>query len=259
VLARSTPDALWEAPGIRLLRPAAIVCRGLRRGRGRRALLAGLNLSVPVGGRLLIMSRPPAAASMLLRILAGLARADGGSIELAGLTDASSARWRERVGYVAPDPGIPTWLSPREALDLAARFHGLAAPAGDRAVAAAAARAGIGGDELERPILRGGRSLLERVALATALVADPEVLLLDEPLRALDAPRRGARLVFAEPRRTVLIASEDPAGVAPACSHVAMLRGGRLVLLTPISRIAELGLPLTIEGLEILAMPPRSR
>jgi ABC-type multidrug transport system ATPase subunit len=259
VLARSTPDALWQAPGVRLLRPAAIVCRGVRRGRGRQPLLAGLNLTVPVGGRLLIVSRPPPAASMLLRILAGLARADGGTIELAGLTDASPARWRERVGYVGPDPGIPTWLSPHEALDLAAGFHGLAGRAGERAIATAAARAGIGGDELERPILRGGRSLLERVALATALVGGPEVLLLDEPLRALDAARRAARLAFAEPRLTVLIVSEDPAVLAPACSHVALLRGGRLALLTPISRITELGLPITIRGLELLAMPPRSR
>jgi ABC-type multidrug transport system ATPase subunit len=259
VLARSTPDALWEAPGVRVLRPAAVVCRDLRRGRGRHALLAGVNLSVPVGGRLLVVSRPPAAASMLLRILAGLVRPDGGEIELAGLTDASSTGWRQRVAYVEPDPGIPTWLSPREALELAAGFHGLAAAAGERAIAAAAARAGIGGEELERPILRGGHSLLERVALATALVGDPDVLLLDEPLRTLGAASRAARLAFREPRLTMLVASGDPASMATVCSHVALLRDGRLALLTPISRLAERGIPLTLGALEALAKQPRSR
>lgn len=260
MLARSTPDALWEAPGIRLLRPAAIVCRELRRGRGRKRLLAGVNLSVPVGGRLLLVSLPPAAASMVLRILAGLARPDGGAIELAGLTDASSAGWRERVAYVGPESGIPTWLSPYEALELAADFHGLVAVAGDRAIAAAAARAGIGGEELDRPIRRGGRSLLERVSLATALVGNREVMLLDEPLRSLGAADRARWLVFSEPRRTVLIATEDPAGVAAACSHVALLRDGRVALVTPIARLAERGIPLTIRALEALSMQqPRSR
>jgi ABC-type multidrug transport system ATPase subunit len=196
---------------------------------------------------------------MLMRILAGLVRPDGGKVELAGLRDPSSPGWRARVGYVEPDPGIPTWLSPREALELAVDLRGIAGAPRGRAVAAAATGAGIGGEELDRPMLHGGRSLHERVAFATALVGDPDVLLLDEPLRSLDPTTRASRLALPGPRRTVLLVSADPASMAPVVTHAALLRDGRLALVTTISRLTAQGLPLTVGALELLAMPPRSR
>jgi ABC-type multidrug transport system ATPase subunit len=219
-----------------------------------------VTLSVPVGGRLLVVSQPPAAASMLLRIFAGLVRPDRGEVEVAGLSDPSSAGWQQRIGYVEPDPGIPTWLTPREALGLAVDLRELAVASRDRAVMVAAANAAIGEDEIDRTIERGGRSLLERVALATALIGEPEVLLLDEPLRSLAPARRAALLALPwPPRRTVVRASGDPASAAALVSHVALLRDGRLALLTPVSRLAALGLPVTLEALALLARSPRSR
>jgi ABC-2 type transport system ATP-binding protein len=194
---------------------------------------------------------------MLLRVLAGLSRPDGGAFELAGLGDPSSDGWRRRVAYVAADPGIPTWLSPRDALRVAVDLLGLSARSAERAIASAAASAGIRADEIERRIVRGGRSLLERVALATALVGDPEVLLLDDPLRSLPPAQRAALLSLPGPRRTVLVTSTHPAALAGICSHVALLRDGKLALLTAISRLQEHDLPLSAEGLEALANLPR--
>jgi ABC-type multidrug transport system ATPase subunit len=253
VLASSTPDALWEAPSTRLLRPAAVACRDLRHGSGRRRLLDGVTLSVPVGARLLVVSNPEASASLLLRILAGLARPDDGEIRVAGLAGDAPDAWRQRVGYVERDPGIPTWLSPREALQVAARTYGFGAEGAERAIGGAASWAGIGGAELERPILRGGRVLLERVAFASALIGEPEVMLLDEPLRSLDFTRRAPMLAFPGRRRTVLLASRHPANDAGVCTHAAFLGAGRIKLITPISRLASEGLPLSVEGLETLA------
>ena len=253
MLASSTPDALWEAPSTRLLRPAAVACRDLRNGTGRRRLLDGVTLSVPVGARLLVVSQPASSASLLLRILAGIARPDGGEISLAGLADPSLEGWRQRVGFVERDPGIPTWLSPREALGLAARLYGMEALAAERAIDGAASRAGVGGTELERPILRGGRALMERVAFASALIGEPEVLLLDEPLHSLDPARRAAMLALPGRRRTVLLASRHPAAEAGLCTHAALLSDGRLALVTPIARLATEELPLSVEGLETLA------
>jgi ABC-type multidrug transport system ATPase subunit len=253
VLASSTPDALWGAPSTRLLRPAAVACRDLRHGSGRRRLLNGVTLTVPVGARLLVVSRPAESASMLLRVLAGIARPSGGEIRIAGLAGGSPEAWRQRVGYVERDPGIPTWLSPREALQVAARTYGFEAGAAERAIVGSASGAGIGGTELEHPILRGGRVLLERVAFASALVGEPEVMLLDDPLRSLDATRRSAMLTLAGPRRTMLLASRNPSNDAGLCSHVAFLSGGRITLISPISRLADAELPLSVEGLETLA------
>jgi ABC-2 type transport system ATP-binding protein len=253
VLASSTPDALWEAPSTRLLRPAAVACRDLRHGTGRRRLLDSVTLSVPVGARLLVVSSPAASASMLLRILAGIARPDGGEIRVAGLAGDSPEAWRQRVGYVEREPGIPPWLSPREALQIAARAYGLEGDAAGRAISSAASRAGIGGTELEYPILRGGRVLLEQVAFASALIGDPEVMLLDEPLHSLGAMRRAAMLELPGRRRTVLLASRTPASDAGLCTHVAFLGAGRIALLTPIARLVSEELPLSVEGLEALA------
>src|SRR5438034_9810866 len=89
----STPDALWSSQAIRLLHPAAVVCERLRRRVGRVNLLDRVDLQVPVGARLLLVAVPDAAGSLLLRVLAGLAHADGGPLHLAGglVPDASAA------------------------------------------------------------------------------------------------------------------------------------------------------------------------
>jgi ABC-type multidrug transport system ATPase subunit len=256
VQASSTPEALWGAQPLRLLRPAAIACRDVRRRIRGQAILDGVSLTVPVGARLLVVSLPDAAASMLLRILAGVARMEGGSLEVAGIREQSGDR-QARIGYVGREPGIPDWLTPREALEIAVAPLGLRRPDAARAIDTAAARAAIVADELARPIRRGGRSLLERVAFASALIPDPEVLLLDEPLRSLEPTRRAALLHLPERRRTMLLASRHPASEAGICTHVALIRSGRIAVVAPLSRLEEEGLPLSLPGIEALA--PRLR
>ena len=118
----STPDALWSAPSLRLLRPASVVCSGLRRGRD----LDRCSLSVPAGGRLLLVSDPDSSASTLLRVLAGLSRAEHGRIRIAGSSEPGSAGWGRRVTYLGPHPGLRTWMTPLEALHLASELIDLA-------------------------------------------------------------------------------------------------------------------------------------
>jgi ABC-type multidrug transport system ATPase subunit len=250
---KSTPDALWASRSVRLLRPAAIVCRGIRRG-DREPLLDGLDLVVPVGARLLLVSEPEASASLLLRVLAGLARADDGQLLIAGVrrADDSAAGWARRIGYVGPQVNVHPWLSPAEALDLAARLADL--PAADRRarVEEVAERYGLRA-ALYRPIRRGGPAVAQRVALATALHSDPEVLLLDEPLRALDAADRRRLLRFPGERRTVVLASRYPASEEGIVDRVALLRDGRLALHTAVARLEQRSLPLSRRGIEALA------
>lgn len=252
----STPDALWASRSVRHLRPGAVVCRDVRRSvRGHR-LLDGASFAVPVGGRLLLVGDPPAAASLLLRILAGLARADGGSMQLAGLDSAAAGAggWVGRIAYLGPGAVLPRWLAPREALELAARLHGYAGAERARLVDAAIARHGLdAGGGADRPMRRGGTALAERTALAAALIGAPEVLLLDDPLRAVDEDSR-TRLLAAVPKRTTMvIASRLPASDAAFATRVALLRGGRVVLQAPLSALAERGLPVSTRGIEALA------
>jgi ABC-2 type transport system ATP-binding protein len=93
----------------------------------------------------------------------------------------------------------------------------------------------------------------QRTALATILIGDPEVVLLDEPLRAIDPIERQRLLRFPGQRRTVLLASRYPASEAGLVSHVVLLRRGRVALRAPIRQLEAAGLPLSMHGITTLA------
>ena len=203
--------------------------------------------------RLLVVSEPEASASSLLRVLAGLSRPSRGRVEIAGLSDGSTAGWARRVAYLGPEPGIHRWMTPREALTLAAGL--LQVPVSDTAsrIERALAWARIPPDAIDRPVGRGGPPLLQRTGFAAALIGDPEVLLLDEPLRALESHERSRLLRLPGPRRTILLASRYPASEDGLASHVAFLRHGRLALLAPIADLEAAGQPLSMRGIATLA------
>jgi ABC-2 type transport system ATP-binding protein len=248
-LTSSTPDALWGAPVLRALRPTAITASGLSRGR----LLDRCDLSVPVGMRLLLVGDPEAGPSMLLRVLAGLSRPSRGRVELAGLRDPSIGGWGSRVAFLGPEPGIHQWMTPREALSLTASLLGLTATDAARRMDRAFAWVGIPSSETNRAVRRGGPRLAQRVGLAASLIADPEVLLLDEPLRALEGQERARLLRLPGGRRTIVLASRQPASEAGLTSHVALLREGRIAMLARTSELEAAGLPLSMPGILSLA------
>lgn len=253
-LTSSTPDALWASRSVRLLRPAAVVVSGLRRSVRRRRLLDGVDLRVPVGARLLVASDQPGAGSLLLGILAGLVRQQRGRFEMAGLqrADDSIDGWRRRVAYLPPDGGFYPWLSPSEVLELAATLAGFGRAERRRRVEMTIDRYRLG-PNLRRPARRGGPALLQKVGLAAAMIAEPEIVLLDEPLRAVSDPERAELLSLPGPRRTVLIASDDPSGEDGLVDRVVLLRRGRVALHARTHELAEAGLPLSMQGLSALA------
>jgi putative ABC transport system ATP-binding protein len=253
-LTSSTPDALWASESVRLLKPVAVECEDLSRSLGGERLLDGLTLTVGVGARLLIASEPEASGSLLLRILAGLAHPQRGSVRLAGASraDDSPEGWARRVGYVGPEAGIYAWMSPREVLDLAGRLAVYDARDRVRRIDALADRYRFG-THLDEPIRRGGEALAQRVALAAAMLTDPEVLLLDEPLRAVEAEERTRLLAIPGRRRTVLIVSRYPASEAGLVNQVAFLRNGKLAVHAPVTELDARGLTLSQRGIEALA------
>ncbi|HEU5325757.1 MAG TPA: ATP-binding cassette domain-containing protein [Candidatus Limnocylindria bacterium] len=248
-LTSSTPDALWADPAVRVLRPAALRATDVRRGRA----IDGCSLAVPVGMRLLLVSEPDGPASTLVRILAGLARPSRGRVEIAGLRDASPGGWGRRVAYLGPEPGIRPWMTPREALVLAADLLELEGEEAERRIRRALAWTRIDAGSADRPVRRGGLPLLQRTGLAASLVGDPELLLLDEPLRAIDAEERRRMLRLPGRRRTIVLASRYPASEEGLVSHVALLRGGRIALVAPVEALGQAGLPLSGRGIATLA------
>ena len=252
--AGSTPDALWAAPSARLVQPAAVSCRDVGRGR----LLRGCSFRVAPGVRLLVVAEPDESGSALLRLLAGLARPSAGRLVVAGVAGAEAARRGGRVSYLGPDPGIHGWLTPREAIGLAANLLGLDREEAGRRTTAAVAMAEIGPADLDRSIRRGGPALAQRTGLATALVGEPEVLLLDEPLRDLPPADRTRLLRIPGRRLTILIASRQPEAEGGLATHVMLLREGRVAALAPVGQLEAAGLTLSREGIEAFAARHRS-
>jgi ABC-type multidrug transport system ATPase subunit len=253
-LTSSTPDALWASKSLRLLRPASVVCEGVTRGiRGHR-LLDDLALVVGVGARLLVVSRPEESAPMLLQVLAGLARASAGTVRLAGVSrgDTSPAGWARRVGYVGHEAGIYPWMTPREVLELAGRIAEYEPAERQHRIDTIAEHYRFG-VQLDEPVQRGGVALTERVALAAAMLTDPEVLLLNEPLRSVDSQERSRLLAIPGQRRTILITSRFPASEAGLVNQVAFLRDGRLLVHAPVKELDARGLTLSQRGIEALA------
>jgi ABC-2 type transport system ATP-binding protein len=203
--------------------------------------------------RLLVVAEPDDSASMLLRVLAGLSPARRGRIEIAGMRDPSAHGWGRRIAYLGPEPGIAPWMTPREALQLAAGLLELSAGEAEWRIGRALAWAHVPPDSLDRPVRHGGPPLVQRTGLATALIADPEVLLLDEPLRALEADERSRLLRLPGTRRTIVIASRYPASEQRLATHLALLRGGRVALLARIAELEEAQLPLSMKGIAALA------
>jgi len=152
--------------------PAARV-RGLRKAFGDRLILDGFDLDVARGERIAILGASGCGKSTLLRCIAGLERADAGTIATQG-----------DVGIVFQEPRLFPWLTVEANVAFGART------AEERArVPALLGLVGLGhAARLLPKALSGG--MAQRAALARALVRDPNVLLLDEPFAALDALRR---------------------------------------------------------------------
>ncbi|HEX6655558.1 MAG TPA: ATP-binding cassette domain-containing protein [Candidatus Limnocylindria bacterium] len=207
-----------------------------------------------MGAHVLLTSKPEGADSLLLGILAGLVRPSRGTFQLAGLSRPGEARggWAGRVAYLPPDGGFYPGLSPWEVLELAGRLAGYAPAERRRRIDEAVEHYRLG-NELRRPTSRAGASLAQRVGLAAAMLGEPEVLLLDEPLRALDNEERWRLLRIPGRRRTVLMVSRYPAREEGLVDEVVFIRDGTVALHAGVEELAAHGMTLSMRGIHALA------
>lgn len=174
----------------------------------------------------------------LLRLLAGLVHPDRGRIEVDGdvwfdgSADALLPASERPVGYVTQDYALFPHLSVAENVAFGLRAQGIPAKGITTPVAAALERLGIGDLAQRRPHeLSGGQQ--QRVALARAIVLEPRVLLLDEPLSALDAQTRRTirgelRRLLAELPCTTLYVTHSPAEALAFGERITVLEAGRV-------------------------------
>ncbi len=191
-------------------------------------------------GELLALSGPSGAGkTTLLRLLAGLDRPAGGFIRAAGQTwyDAVHRQWlppqQRQLGFVFQDYALFPTMTVRENLAFAAAGQ----PRATRLIADLLASLELTELADRRPaVLSGGQQ--QRVALARALARRPRLLLLDEPLSALDLPtRQRLQQVLAEVHRqfelTTILISHDPAEIARLADRVLELELGQVRRLGP--------------------------
>lgn len=213
-----------------------LALHGVTKRFGAVPALRGIDLAIPTGGTTVLLGGSGSGKSTLLRIALGLVSPDAGSVTLAGVPiDAASARGlRLRMGYVIQDGGLFPHLDARANVTLMARYLAWDAARTQARVAELAALTRFPADALRRhpAQLSGGQR--QRVALMRALLLDPELLLLDEPLAALDPLIRAdlqqeLREIFRALGKTVLLVTHDLAEAAFFADRIALLRDGELL------------------------------
>lgn len=221
--------------------------------------LDGLNMTVEPGMVFGFLGPNGAGKTTTLRILTGLARSTSGRASVAGVDLATDGRaLRRRIGFLPEEPAFYPWMTPREFLAYLGRLHGLSAPE----------RSARGKELLElvnladagkRRIGGFSRGMRQRLGLAAALLHRPEVLLLDEPISALDPSGRKEILDLIEGLRgecTVLMSSHILADVERVCNVVGIIARGRMIVQSQRETLMErYAQPVfTCEGEEAAAM-----
>jgi heme exporter protein A len=215
----------------------ALEVEGLARRFGEREALCDVTVTLEEGRTLVVFGPNGAGKTTLLRVLAGLLRPHAGEVRVLGRRLPSEA-WgvRGRIGLLAHEPLLYRELTAEENLRYHARLHGV----GDERVGELLDAVSISSRSAE-PLRSLSRGMVQRVAVARAVLHDPPLLLLDEPHANLDpaAVDLVAPLIGPGSGRTRVLCSHDPAGGLAEADVVLGLREGRPTLLAPAAEVDD--------------------
>jgi len=222
--------------------PPIVRTIGLSKRYGSVVALDGLDLEVPRGVVFGLLGPNGAGKTTTIRLLTGLARPTAGQAEIAGVeARPDSPELQRRIGYLDQDPRFYGWMLGRELLELVGRLHGLRGGRLRERVADTLERVGLA-DASERRIGGYSGGMRQRLGIGQAIVAEPELLILDEPVSSLDPEgRRDLLALVGELRRssTVVFSTHVLADVERVCDRVAILDHGRLVTEGPLQALLD--------------------
>jgi ABC-2 type transport system ATP-binding protein len=204
--------------------------------------LTDLTLDVPAGSIYGFLGPNGAGKSTTLKILGGLIRPSAGTATVSGIPLAAGAAYRRQVGYLAQEPRFYDWMSGRETLRFVASLTPDGSPTPAAWIDEVLARVGLGdaGDRRTKTYSGGMR---QRLGIGQALVGRPRVLLLDEPVSALDPIGRREVLDLMRDLKgdetTVFYSTHILDDVQRVSDHVAILDQGRLVRAAPTAELLE--------------------
>lgn len=208
----------------------------------KRLLLNKVSMRVQPGELCAFLGGNGAGKTTTMRILLGLLRPTRGEGRLFGRA-LHDPRARLGLGYLPERANLPADLTPIEYVRVQARLAGIDANAADKASTHALARVGMQAHQHQR-MRTFSKGMQQRVALAQAIVGEPRLLLLDEPLSGLDPPgRRDIRRCLQQERdrgAAIFFSTHILADVAALCDKAAVLVNGTLThFATPAALLAQ--------------------
>jgi ABC-2 type transport system ATP-binding protein len=206
---------------------------GLTRRFGERVAVDALTVDVARGEVFGFLGPNGAGKSTTFHLLTGLLAPDAGRVLLEGReAPPTDGRVRRRLGVVFQDPSLDDKLTALENLKLGAALYGLSGKRADARIAELLALVELG-DRAKEPIERYSGGMKRRLEIARVLLHEPEILVMDEPSRGIDAPtQRRIWEQLLELRRarrmTILLTTHQPEE-AEHCDRLAVLDHGKVI------------------------------
>ncbi len=208
---------------------AALTFDGVVKRFGRRMALDGLSFRVPKGTSCGFVGHNGAGKTTAFSVVCGFLRADKGTFDVLGHGPYDPHRHKGLVGALPQDAELPDRHTPRELLRHLGRLQG-ASSARARAESDALLDAVLLTERRDTPIYTLSHGMKRRVAIATALVGRPPLVMLDEPLSGLDPVQAHAvreLLTKLRGEQTVVVSSHDLADLERISDWVVMLKDGK--------------------------------
>jgi ABC-2 type transport system ATP-binding protein len=198
----------------------------------RQIALNDVTLTIEPGCVLGLLGPNGAGKTTFLRLILGLHRATAGWAKVFGrVMTANSADLRRRVGYIPTNPQFPRGMTPISYLDYIARLFGL--PANVRKPRLATLIRAV--DLLPHsgePIVHFTPGMTARLAVASSLINEPDLLIWDEPTHGLDIEARRSMLELIKTlaaEKTLILSSHNLSDVDEVCNHAAVLNKGQMI------------------------------
>jgi len=207
------------------------VCKVFKVKKHKVKALNSMNLNIEKGEIYGFLGPNGAGKSTTLKILMDLIRADSGSVKIMG-RNSSDYKARKRVGFLPENPSFMDNLTGREIVKFSGKVHGMPPNQLDKKIIEILDLLDLS-EAAERPVRKYSKGMVQRVGFAAAIVHDPDLLILDEPMSGLDPM---GRVLFKSILKdinkkgtTVLFSSHIIPDIEDICTKIGIVKNGRLL------------------------------
>lgn len=235
---------------------AVIECRGVARRFGTRTAVSDLDLTVPRGGVFGFLGPNGAGKTTTVRMLVGMLRPSAGTIRVLGHDPLTDGEWvRGHSGVMLDNVGLYDRLSAWQNLLFAARVAKLSASEGSQRMETVLRRVELWDRRFDR-VSGFSKGMRQKLGLARALIAEPDLLILDEPTAGLDPAnivmvRELLVSLAGDSGHSIFLCTHLLAEAQRICDQVAIIQNGRILAVGDPNRLGGQGMPtvrLTLTG-----------